>query len=261
MKSHKEDGHRINFLSEARNIAMEPLYSGSAAQHMPSGKFDEVLFINDVYHCASDILEVVLQKRIQEANQACAVDWGGQVVYDRWIIRSMSGRCGQFFSSLCLSPTSIFSRTFYHYDEMVEWFNGAHKVVPRLLPHDPEDRARFEAGLPLQVFSCWNGATIFDAAAFLPPNNVRFRTAKNDIDENGVAKTVTEKSSECFLTSVDLWKAGMGKILIVPKARCVLALVTSHADTYLTIFFLAWCITSKTTRRIAKTGHYLVHGL
>jgi len=70
----------------------------------------------------------------------------------------------------------------------------------------------------LQVFSCWNGATVIDAAAFLPPHNIRFRTAKNDLDEHGKAKEVTEKASECFLTSVDLWKANMGKILVVPKA-------------------------------------------
>lgn len=92
MRSHKGDGHRINFLAEARNTAMHPFYSGAAAQRMPGGKFDEVLFINDIYHCASDILEVMLQKRTQGANQACATDWGGRVVYDRWVTRAMSGR-------------------------------------------------------------------------------------------------------------------------------------------------------------------------
>ena len=92
VKSYKEDGHRINFLAEARNLAMQPFYSGAAAQHMRGGAFDEVLFINDIYHCASDILEVLLQKRTQGANQACGTDWGGRVIYDRWIIRTMSGR-------------------------------------------------------------------------------------------------------------------------------------------------------------------------
>ncbi|KAF8320409.1 hypothetical protein DL93DRAFT_2074035 [Clavulina sp. PMI_390] len=206
VKSHKEDGHRINFLAEARNIAMEPLYSGEAARHVPTGRIDEVLFINDIYHCASDILEVILQKRTQGANQACAVDWGGRVVYDRWIIRSMTGR------------------TFYHWEDLVEWYNspdhppGEGKVIPPVLPDDPADRARFQAGLPMQVFSCWNGATVFDAAAFLAPHNIRFRISDSDYDEHGVKKTVTEKASECFLTSVDMWKAGLGKIMIVPKA-------------------------------------------
>ena len=76
-----------------------------------------------------------------------------------------------------------------------------------------------ESLLPLQVFSCWNGATVIDAKAFLPPHNIRFRQAHNDLDENGKEKEVTEKGSECFLISVDLWKGDMGKILVVPKAR------------------------------------------
>jgi len=115
-------------------------------------------------------------------------------------------------------------RTFYDYEELVEWFNsesppeGKTKSIPRLLPHDPTDRSRMESLLPLQVFSCWNGATVVDAKAFLPPHNIRFRQAHNDLDESGKEKEATEKASECFLTSVDLWKENMGKILLVPKA-------------------------------------------
>ena len=118
-------------------------------------------------------------------------------------------------------------RTFYRYDELVEYFNGPPapegqtKPVPQLLPYDEVDRVRMDELLPLQVFSCWNGATVIDANAFLQPHNIRFRTAKNDLDEHGKSKEVTEKASECFLASVDLWKAKMGKILVVPKARCV----------------------------------------
>ena len=43
---------------------------------------------------------------------------------------------------------------------------------------------------------------------------VRFRTAKNDVT------AVNEKQSECFLLPVDLWKRGMGRIQVVPRARC-----------------------------------------
>ena len=90
--SHKEDGHRIKVLARARNAALEPLYSGEAARHFWGGKFKEMLFMNDIYFCATDILEVIYQKRMQGANQACSMDWGGQVVYDRWVIRTMGGR-------------------------------------------------------------------------------------------------------------------------------------------------------------------------
>ena len=94
-------------------------------------------------------------------------------------------------------------------------------TLPELLPQDDEDRKRFEAHLPLQVFSCWNGITVIDAAVFLPPHDVRFRQASADLDEQGKPKTVTEMASECFLSSVDFWKKGFGKILIAPRARCV----------------------------------------
>jgi alpha-1,3-mannosyltransferase len=88
----KENNNRIKVLADARNKAIEPLYSGTAARTMPGGIFHEVLFMNDVHFCLADILEVIYQKRVQGANQACAMDWGGQVVYDRWIIRTMTGR-------------------------------------------------------------------------------------------------------------------------------------------------------------------------
>ena len=93
--------------------------------------------------------------------------------------------------------------------------------LPQLLPYDEADRLRFEANLPIQVFSCWNGATVIDAAAFLPPHNLRFRVAQHDLDEDGKPKEVTEAQSECFLSSVDLWKMGMGKIVLAPRARYV----------------------------------------
>jgi alpha-1,3-mannosyltransferase len=91
-KSDKGDGHRINVLAAARNAALEPLYSGDAEKFVHGGLFHEMLFMNDIHFCAVDILEVLYQKRSQRANQACAMDWGREVVYDRWIIRTMTGR-------------------------------------------------------------------------------------------------------------------------------------------------------------------------
>ncbi|KAI0311465.1 cryptococcal mannosyltransferase 1-domain-containing protein [Amylostereum chailletii] len=209
--SHKENGHRINVLAAARNAAMAPLYSGAAARHVPGGVIDEVMWINDVFHCQADLLEVIYQKREQGANQACAVDWGGwgdYVVYDRWVLRTMTGR------------------VFYIWEDLVAWMyppedmptTNGRGTLPPLLPYDEADRARFEERLPLQVFSCWNGATVIDAEVFLEPHDVRFRIAGADLDENGVPKTVTEMASECFLSSVDFWKKGFGKILIAPRA-------------------------------------------
>ena len=92
--SYKENGHRIEFLAQARNAAMEPLYSGEAAKHVPGNTFKDVLFMNDIHFCAVDMLEVIYQKRIQGANQACSLDWdwGAPIIYDRWVLRTMGGR-------------------------------------------------------------------------------------------------------------------------------------------------------------------------
>ncbi|KAI0027131.1 cryptococcal mannosyltransferase 1-domain-containing protein [Vararia minispora EC-137] len=212
-RSDKEEGKRILVLAAARNLAMEPLYLGAAAAAL-GGEPDEVLFMNDIFFCAADVLEVVYQKRRQGMHQACALDWDpGQIAYDRWVLRSMSGR------------------NWYRTPELVDWFNGPNdhpKSVPFALQDDLADRVRFEAHLPLQVFSCWNGASVIDASAFLPPRNMRFRQSRADMDEHlGVPKNATMKASECFLSSVDLWKMGFGRIGIVPKAS-----VAYTADLY-----------------------------
>ncbi|VDB99758.1 unnamed protein product [Peniophora sp. CBMAI 1063] len=216
--SDKEDGHRINFLAAVRNIAMEPLYSGSAAALLPDGgPFDDVLWINDVFHCTADVLEVLYQRRVQSATQACALDWGvwgDQVIYDRWVLRPMSGS------------------VLYDYNEIVDWFSSEYTReeqlahLPQLLTdeRDGPTRERIQSALPTQVFSCWNGATAFDASVFAPPTDLRFRASHGDLDEQGQLREVTEKASECFLSSVDLWKAGLGKIALVPKASLAYSL-------------------------------------
>ncbi|KZV65968.1 glycosyltransferase family 69 protein, partial [Peniophora sp. CONT] len=204
--SHSQPGARIATLVGVRNTAMAPLYTGDAAIHVPNGKFDEVLFLNDIFHCASDILELFHQKRTQGANQVCATDWGDPVVYDRWVMRSITGN------------------TFYRYDQLQDYFNkpgpdGKRIAVPPVLPYDDNDRLRFTMNLPMQVFSCWNGATIFDAEPFVTPSDpLRFRVSHADLDSDGRPKKVTDKASECFLPSVDMWRKGLGRVLLVPRA-------------------------------------------
>ena len=131
--------------------------------------------------------------------------------------------------------------------------------LPKPFPYDHHEREQFRNLDPFQVFSCWNGAALIDPRAFfvssldsknsitrrLPGEDgtdsseeevvagslagqrkrvvlrsdsnssfaIRFRTARND------DSPITEKASECFLICVDLWRRGMGKILMVPKAR------------------------------------------
>ncbi|CAE7069865.1 unnamed protein product [Rhizoctonia solani] len=154
----KEDGHRISRLSALRNAALEPLN--------PS-EFDTVLWLNDVFHCHTDVLELLLQKQQQGAVQACGLDYGPKgLIYDRWVMRTMRGR------------------PFYNGSDIVDFFSGdiTFKVRPNVLPmpEDALDKAALERGDPFQVFSCWNGVTAFSASVFAPPTSLRFRTALND---------------------------------------------------------------------------------
>ncbi|CAE6393150.1 unnamed protein product [Rhizoctonia solani] len=191
----KENGHRIARLAAVRNAALEPLSNPS--------EFDSVLWLNDVFHCHTDVLELLLQKQQQGAVQACALDFGPKgLIYDRWVMRTMRG-----------TP-------FYNQSDLVDFFSSdiTYKTRPEVLPtpQDALDKAALERRDPFQVFSCWNGVTAFSASAFVPPTSLRFRTALNDPDSKD---GVTDKASECYLSSVDLWKHGLGRVMIVPRVR------------------------------------------
>jgi hypothetical protein len=190
--SNKSNHMRIAVLAAVRNLALQPLWDGAP------GKYDTILFINDVIHCPADIMEVLYQHWNQKADMSCSVDWHPQpLIYDRWVIRSMTGH------------------PYYEHDAIQNFWDSARIIPPPMLPH-PEDgaeRKRFERRLPAQVFSCWNGMAAMDARAFYPPRNVRFREATNDPERQH-----TDKQSECFLIAVDFWKQQMGRIQIVPRA-------------------------------------------
>ncbi|KAF7975233.1 hypothetical protein HWV62_10196 [Athelia sp. TMB] len=95
-KADKSGGRRIIELVELRNEVMQPLYNGSAALSAGIERFERVLFLNDIIFCAADILEILYEHDAQHADMACALDWGSRVVYDRWVLRTMSGRSFAF---------------------------------------------------------------------------------------------------------------------------------------------------------------------
>ncbi|KZP11779.1 glycosyltransferase family 69 protein [Athelia psychrophila] len=220
-KSEKSGGRRIIELAKLRNEVMQPLYDGSAALAAGVDAFGRVLFLNDIVFCAADVLEVLYEHKTQGADMACSLDWGSHIVYDRWVLRGMSG-----------SPS-------YAQPDLLAYFAEpppARNPVPQPFPSaDREAGERLRALEPFQVFSCWNGAVVMPAAAFVANSSqsqmegdtrgtgrgpVRFRTAKSDPDAPvaGDGMAVTEKASECFLVPVDLWKRGWGKIMVVPRA-------------------------------------------
>lgn len=78
---------RIAQLAEYRNVALEPVFSYSPSNPplfqahadtnltthpvLPS----DVLFINDIILCPSDVLELLHQRRTQGASATCGLDW------------------------------------------------------------------------------------------------------------------------------------------------------------------------------------------
>ncbi|KAJ2802100.1 hypothetical protein H4S07_004772, partial [Coemansia furcata] len=73
--------HRIEYLAKVRNFALEPL-------HRTGTKYGHVLFLNDIYFCMPDILELLYQSRAQSTHLTCAEDFdmynNGPGFYDIW---------------------------------------------------------------------------------------------------------------------------------------------------------------------------------
>lgn len=201
---------RIAELARLRNKLLEPLLQGAAAPG--KGQFDAVLFLNDVFFCAEDALEMIYQLLVAQAparnveapsrntvpvlanpSHLCGLDFfshetskvdmpgGGGNFYDTWVTRALNGE-----------PIG----------EPLMWFFDRFRG-------DPVGKARFEKGLPVQVYSCWNGISVFLPHPF--ELGIKFRTVQDGSTEC--------PASECSLLDKDLWNAGMGRIGIVPRVR------------------------------------------
>jgi len=182
-QSHKEEGHRIHVLAALRNKLIAPLRDPDVVANSP---FRTVLFMNDIQFCITDVLEVLLQKRMQRADMACAIDynWDPPRFYDQWVTRTMDG-------------FTLYAKK--------DWETNP---MPTPFPKLPTEQSRYRELLPIQMYSCWNGIAAISAKAFLPPHNIEFRTSHD-----------TSKHSECLLVCVDLWKQKLGRIVMAPRAR------------------------------------------
>ncbi|KAJ2813554.1 hypothetical protein FBU31_007428, partial [Coemansia sp. 'formosensis'] len=166
--------HRIEYLAKVRNLALEPLYSTGT-------KYSQVLFINDIFFCMNDILELAYQSRAQSTHLTCAEDFvmfrGELGFYDNWVARDMHGQ------KLWHQPQTISK------DETT-------------LLAQMRDR-------PFQVQCCWNGAALIDAQVFRGDDGLRFRrSAEGECS-----------ASECSLFCNDMWKRGFRRAIIVPRVK------------------------------------------
>lgn len=205
------DRARIQKLADLRNVALAPLtdyahdgavtYSATSTQAMkPPDGDTTVVFVNDVALCAEDLLELIHQRRQQKADMTCAMDWNFHQwtlsFYDLWIARTLEG------NAFARIPGT-----------------GPWKVSEKsLFPDEPETRSRYDARLPFQVFSCWNGLVAFTAAPLLGLS----RTGEKAAPELEPVRFRASRKGECFsgeptLFCKDLWWAGFNRIAVVPS--------------------------------------------
>nr|KAJ3410404.1 capsular associated protein [Polyrhizophydium stewartii] len=169
--------NRIELLAEYRNLALAPMFR----QHQ---RYDRIIFMNDVFFCLDDVLELLYETENQESDMTCGFDFWKQPYwfYDTWVSRSLSGNV---------------LREFFYQGTFV---------------YDPEARSRYELGLPVQAYSCWNGMAVMNSAPFYD-HNLRFRRSDAALGECA--------ASECQLIAKDMWMLGYGRILMVPLVRVV----------------------------------------
>lgn len=165
----------------------------------------DLIFINDVFVCPTDILELLHQRRFQGASATCGMDWrkapeGGMWGWlEGWLGDNYRFYDSQSLPSLSLSslvgkgePTLLIESShelsFLHLADWVTrsmegWplrprvdvFGELRDGVRELFLWDQRSSSslnRFRAGLPTPVYSCWNGVIVLNARPFLPSSTL-----------------------------------------------------------------------------------------
>lgn len=175
----------LGALAELRNKAMAPLYT----QQKQGVNYSQILFINDVIFCVTDILELIYNHVYQESHLTCGLDFvwmkilNDHIFYDNWVTRNVHGE--------------------RLWDSVFRWRY-------EFLRNDTIGRQRWEDGLPFQVYGCWNGMVVLETEPFY--KGVVFR---RNVDKKECS------ASECSLMSRDFWNLGFGRALVVPSVKIV----------------------------------------
>lgn len=178
-----DEVNRIEALAELRNKALAPMLDRSF------GDVGPIVFLNDVFLHASDILELLYQHRLSDASITTAWDWMERdpaYFYDVWVARTID--TGDLFYPIAGE----------------EW-----RPSDDILSTSPASKKAFDALHPFQAFSSWNALAVLDPAPFFLPHKVRFR-------RGGMGECA---ASECSIICSDFWKAGHGRIQVVPSVQ------------------------------------------
>ncbi|KAM0748920.1 hypothetical protein T439DRAFT_327427 [Meredithblackwellia eburnea MCA 4105] len=211
-KTDWEKVDRIAQLAIFRNIVTSPARSSPSPSSSTNNnnKFETILFLNDVFLCTRDALELLHQRKVQDASATCGLDFVSKnlkafnrgprtVFYDNWVTRSLSGRT--------IRP---------RFDLLRPFKNGINQLFSD--PGEEPYKARFEKGLPLPVYSCWNGMIAVDARPFsgisLTGERVEPLLFRMGHSESGECT-----ASECKLMAKDMWRRGFNRFAMIPTVR------------------------------------------
>ncbi|OLY81913.1 Alpha-1,3-mannosyltransferase CMT1 [Smittium mucronatum] len=179
-RSRPENSHRIDYLATVRNRALEPLEKEKKVGRV----YDKIIFMNDIYFCRNDILELIYQSNFQGSDFTCPLDFhsvpakGGIIEFrDSWVARDIEGN----------------------------------KFNPELeaVSNHPDSRLRNGQNLPFQVQCSWNGVGVLNSKPFYGKKPLRFRRSHVGTGECS--------ASECSLLCNDFWSLGYRRIIVVPE--------------------------------------------
>ncbi|GAA5876318.1 hypothetical protein JCM16303_007098 [Sporobolomyces ruberrimus] len=239
---------RIEQLAVYRNVALKPVSQG-----LQGRDFEDVLFVNDVFVGPMDALELLWQRKEQDADAVCAMDWretkgflsrigkSSIKMYDNWVARTTNG-------NMLRSRLDVFSEARSGLDELF----GAEDDRP--------SKERFVRGLPIPVYSCWNGMIALSAEPFrttgvnprtvqrngpaIEPEQTMLKPVREPPQFRSALKSQGEcAASECKTLAKDFWSRGYNRWLMIPTVRATytqavythphLRLILSRAKSFL----------------------------
>ncbi|KAK9813069.1 hypothetical protein WJX72_008387 [[Myrmecia] bisecta] len=150
---------RIQFLVSLRNEALSPLFEGYSGEG--PWQADRIIYLNDVYYCASDVLRLIATK----GDLVCGFDVHPQGALEQRGPAGEEGEPGGMVSHLRGYDIWVAR------DAIGRRFNTEWPYV-----NDQPSQQRMRAGMPFPVKCCWNGILVLDAQPF--HSGLRFRSRR-----------------------------------------------------------------------------------
>ncbi|KAF2803319.1 glycosyltransferase family 69 protein [Mytilinidion resinicola] len=174
----KKELRRIPYLANVRNRVMQEMDKALADG---LGRFDKVLWLNDVVFTTQDVL-TLLSTNAGEYASACSIDFSKPpIYYDTFALRDISG-------------AKTLTQTWPYF------LSGVSQQALRL--NDP---------IPVQ--SCWNGMVAMDAKPFYNDTPLRFRGIPDSLAELHL------EGSECCLVHADNPLSAAKGVFLNPNVR------------------------------------------